>query len=391
MTINTRECGTRMPGRRSIFLTGASGFLGQYLLSDLLARGVPVAVLVRDSRRQSASERIEQILDYFQQRLGRSLPRPTVLTGDLVQPNLGLTSIDRHWLGSNCDAVLHSAACVAFRETADGEPWRTNREGLGALLNVCLDIGLRNWHHISTAFVSGCRTGDISEQDLDAGQTFRNCYEESKFQGEKLLRGTTGLHGTFYRPSVIVGDSVTGHTTSYTGFYRFLEMATRLSALHARESDADLPLRLPLSGHEEWNLVTVDWVSRAIVELFSRPECHGSTYHLVSPAPVSTSLLREVGAAELGMNRVTFAGSTQITHPSKLEELFLVGIEEYRPYLEGNPRFSTRNLETALPHLPPTPITCALLVRLIRFAVAHRWGRGPASPTLPRQISSPVP
>ncbi|CAN5312647.1 hypothetical protein BH10PLA2_BH10PLA2_25410 [soil metagenome] len=369
-----------MPGRRCFLLTGATGFLGQYLLCDLLVRDQPVAVLVRNSRGASASERVDEIVDSWSDRLGRSLPKPVTLAGDLNQSELGLTDADRRWLGRECHAVLHSAACVAFREAPDGEPWQTNLRGLETLLDVCSNVGIQEWHHISTAFVSGKRTGEISEDELDKGQSFRNCYEQSKFEGEKLVRRMSSLRSTFYRPSVIVGDSKTGHTTSYTGFYRFLEMASRLCSLHSSGGNKGVPLRLPMSGSESWNLVTVDWVSQAIVELVLRPECHGQTYHLVSSTPVLTSILREVGAAELGMENVRFAGSKTIQEPSGLEELFMAGIEEYWPYLEGNPQFSTKNTSKCLPDLPDIPVDRAVLERLIRFAIAHRWGRS-ARPT----------
>jgi thioester reductase-like protein len=364
-----------MPGRQCTLLTGATGFLGQYLLRDLLLREQPVAVLVRDSRNASAGERVDELIDFWSQRAGRQLPRPITVAGDLGQPELGLTDADRRWLGRECRAVLHSAACVAFKEAPDGEPWQTNVRGLETILDVATGAGIHEWHHISTAFVSGKRTGHIAEEDLDQGQAFHNCYEQSKFEGEKLVRRLASLRSTFYRPSVIVGASQTGHTTSYTGFYRFIEMASRLCSLHSCEENAHIPLRLPLCGTETWNLVTVDWVSQAIVELMLQPERHGRTYHLVSDTPVSTSLLREVGAAELGMKNVRLAGAKIIPEPSRLEELFMAGIEEYWPYLEGNPQFSTANTTQALPNLPPTNLDRSLLERLIRFAIAHRWGR----------------
>jgi hypothetical protein len=106
-----------------------------------------------------------------------------------------------------------------------------------------------------------------------------------------------------------------------------------------------------------------------------RPECHERTDHLVSPAPIRTSFLRDVGAKELEMEGVEFAGSGPLSHPTRLEELFFAGIEEYWPYLSGNPKFSTKNTTASLPHLPHPVFDRPLLERLIRFAVAHRWGR----------------
>ena len=142
-----------------------------------------------------------------------------------------------------------------------------------------------------------------------------------------------------------------------------------------------LPLRLPLSGDEIWNLVCVDWVSRALVELLARPQWHGRTFHLVSRSPVSTRLVRDVGAEVLNLPNVEFAGSEGVEpaapSPSRLEQLFLDGIQEYWPYLGGNPVFASVNTSAALPDLPPPPVDRPMLERLIRFAVASRWGRAP--------------
>src|SRR5260370_878437 len=76
----------------------------------------------------------------------------------------------------------------------------------------------------------GRRSGLIAEADLDTDPSFDNPYEESKFQAEQLLRRTPGIRATIYRPSVIVGDSRTGYTSTFTGLYRFLELGVRLAA-----------------------------------------------------------------------------------------------------------------------------------------------------------------
>ena len=370
-----------MPERRAILLTGATGLLGQYLLRDLLLKGQPVAVFVRDSPQGRAAERIAEIIAFWSDRLGRDLPPPLVLAGDLGPDGPVLTGAERRWLARHGGAVIHSAANLSFRQTPDGEPWRTNVAGTEALLTLCRDIGVSEWHQVSTAFVCGRRRGIITEEDLDNGQSFHNPYEESKRQAEQLLRRTPGIRATIYRPAVIVGDSRTGHTSSFHGLYRFLELAVRLASVHSAGGEARLPLRLPLSGTELWNLVCVDWVSRAIVELLARPRWHGHTFHLVSRSLVPARLVRDVGAEVLQLSGVEFAGPGGVEHPSRLEQLFLDGIQEYWPYLGGNPTFTCANTSAALPDLPPPPVDRPMLERLIRFAVAHRWGRNPRQTT----------
>ena len=84
-------------------LTGATGLVGRYLLRDLLALDVPVAVLTRGNRVESAAQRIESLMLRWERLAGRSLPRPVVIDSDLRQPNLGLTDDDRTWIARHCD------------------------------------------------------------------------------------------------------------------------------------------------------------------------------------------------------------------------------------------------------------------------------------------------
>ena len=111
-------------------LTGATGFLGRYLLKDLAVADVPLAVLARRGKLQSARDRIEAIMAAWEARRGHRLPRPVVLEGDLHSENLGLDAAATRWVTAHCDTVLHSAASMNFvPDEASGEPRRTNVDG----------------------------------------------------------------------------------------------------------------------------------------------------------------------------------------------------------------------------------------------------------------------
>ncbi len=362
-----------MAGLHASLLTGATGFLGQHLLQELLLNQFPVAVLARDSRQGRAAERIGRIVRSCSDRLKVDLAVPTVLAGDLGRPNLGLNASDRSWLARNCRAVIHSAANLSFQETAVGEPWRTNVAGTETLLQLCAKLGLTEFHYISTAFVCGKNTGLVTETAPENAPEFHNVYEESKFQAERLVRRSPGLRATIYRPSVIVGASDTGHTSSFSGFYRFLEMGVRLAQVHCPDGQGHFPLRLPLSGGEPWDLVCVDWVARAIVHALGKSHLHGHTFHLVNCSPTTTRLIRDVGAELLNLRGVEFAGSREIDHPTSVEKAFLSGIEEYWPYLMGSPQFDCTNAAAAF--AAPPVVDRRMLERLIGFAIRNRWGR----------------
>jgi nucleoside-diphosphate-sugar epimerase len=363
-----------MREQRGILLTGATGLLGRYLLRDLLLSEHDVAVLVRDGRRATAEARIEDLVNFWSESLGVSLTRPTVLPGDVSAPRLGLSAIDCHWLSHSCSAVLHAAAHIGLCPTLDGEPRRTNTEGTQHLLRLCDELNLDELHHVSTAFVSGDRPGPILEDELSCGQGFHNDYEKSKFEAERLVRQASRLRVTVYRPSVLVGDSRTGYTSSYQGFYRFLELGDRLAG-PGRSGRRWLPLRVPFTGEEPRNLVPVDWVAGAIVRLVTDPGCHGRNYHLVARRPVPVRLIKEVAEEMLAIDGVRWAGPDGLVAPSPLEEQFLEQMQQFWPYRDGDPIFDCANTRAALPGFPPPVLDLDLLARLMRFAVDDRWGR----------------
>jgi nucleoside-diphosphate-sugar epimerase len=371
-----------------VLLTGATGFLGRYLLRDLLASGRRVAVLVRDGGALSAEERVRQLMSRWGDEQHDRPANPVVLAGDVCAPGLGLSIADRIWVARHCARVVHAAADVALRRTLLSDPWQTNVEGTQRLLELCANLGIGELHHVSTAFVCGDRAGPVREDELDQGQAFHNDYERSKFEAERRVRAARNIHATVYRPSVIVGDSCTGYTSGYHGFYRFLELGWRLATPPPPPAPAGssvpaagvpgrrvLPLRLPFTGDEPRNLVPVDWVARAIVGLVSQPQWHGRTYHLTARTPVLARDIREVAEEVLGIDGVRWAEPGSAEAPTRLEEVFREQLGEYWPYLSGDPEFDCRNTLAALPRLPVPHVNRAVLSRLILFAVANRWGR----------------
>ena len=176
------------PQRMTLF-TGATGLIGRFLLRDLLLAGENLCLLVRDSKKQSAAARVDDILGAWELQLGRSLPHPKVVVGEVTESGFGMSSDDRQWVASNCNAVLHNAAILEFHgPDRTGEPWRTNLTGTENLLEVCRDLKLREMHYVSTAYVCGDRAGTIGEDEFDCKQGFRNDYEESKFLAERAVR-----------------------------------------------------------------------------------------------------------------------------------------------------------------------------------------------------------
>ncbi len=120
------------------------------------------------------------------------------------------------------------------------------------------------------------------------GQQPVNDYERTKLTAEREVLATDFFDSvTIYRPSIIVGDSVTGYTSSFHGFYTPLRVAYSLVQTVPWEllAGGDFLGGIELQGHERKNLVPVQWVSAAITHLATHRECHRRTYHLTNPTP----------------------------------------------------------------------------------------------------------
>ncbi len=371
-------------------LTGSTGLLGSYLLRDSLCAGRRVAVLVRSSIAEPARQRIESILARWEQELGHALPRPPVLEADLCEGDLGLDSAALNWIARNCVSVIHNAASLSFEANPrTGEPYRSNVEGTRNVLELCRKTGIRQFHHVSTAYVCGLRTGRVLESELDVGQTLGNDYEKSKVQAEKMVREADFLDPpTIYRPAIIIGDSTTGYTTTFHGFYTPLKIGqaiidrTHLSEIYGEP----LMDALGLSGKECKNLVPVDWVSKLITHLYGRPDCHGRTYHLTSDRPVPVSTICAVG--ERAMNeyaRRAPAKNSPVPELAELQATFAAQMEVYRAYWRDDPGFDRTNLAEAAPNLPCPSVDFEMLLRTSQYAIGANFG-WPRRPSVPPEF-----
>lgn len=168
---------------RRIFLTGASGVVGQALLAKL--NPASVTCLVRQS--------------------STPIPASTTVVGDISLPRFGLSGESFRDLAKEIDCIVHAAAVTDFNKPED-LILRTNVHGLDSVfeLAAAADAPL---YHISTAFVRPGATG-----------TQEPVYAFSKREGERLIR-ESGLRHVIIRPSIVIGDSESGMIARFQGFH----------------------------------------------------------------------------------------------------------------------------------------------------------------------------
>src|SRR5918999_1473359 len=184
-------------------LTGATGFVGKEILDRFLDRGRRVYALVRAENDTAAEARLAPHANL------------TPVAGDIEKPGLGLASPPE-----DVSTILHCAASVSFDLSLD-ESRRVNVDGTRNVLDLAKRCDrLERLSYVSTAYVAGEPRRLFQENELDVGQRFRNPYERSKFEAERMLREhADGLPLQVLRPSIVVGDSRTGRTSSFNVLY----------------------------------------------------------------------------------------------------------------------------------------------------------------------------
>ena len=359
-----------------LLLTGATGLLGRYLMKDLLLRGTKLAVLVRPSRRTSPEHRVEAAMRVWEDLLGREMPRPVVLSGDINSPDLGLSTDEIKWASENCDRIIHNAASLSFVSTGrESEPWRSNVAGTETVLDFCQQAGIRNFSHVSTAYVAGMRTGRCLESELDEGQKFANPYEESKVEAEKLVRSAKFIDSlTVFRPAIIIGDSKSGLTFTYHNFYVMVQLAWTISrSMHEMHYSGKIDasnINVNSIGTERKNLVPVDWVSEVMSTIISTPSMHGKTYHLTPRVPVTSRLIRDVMEEVIGLYGLNLCPAEERqTAATEMEEVFFKHMEVYHSYWKDDPEYDSTNTQNACPDLPCPHVDRDMLVRLAKIAI----------------------
>ncbi|WP_246146310.1 SDR family oxidoreductase [Rubripirellula lacrimiformis] len=373
-------------------MTSGTGLVGQYMIRNAMAAGKRIAVIVRRSKKQTAYERVEAILQRFEAELGRELPRPVCLEGDIVQPNLGLSAGATDWVRNNCARMVHGAAVLKFQGADRAEdPWKTNLGGTKNVLAFCRTTGIRDFHYFSTAYVCGNRTDLVRESDLDVGQDFRNDYERSKFEAEHAVRAAPHLDQlTVYRPAVISGDCQTGYTTSYHGLHTYLRLMSLLVPMVEPDENGvrHTPIRLPMTGQERRNVVPIDWVANVVSRLLDTPEAHGQTYHLTPRIHLTPRKIIDCCCSYFNSDGVEFRGDDNVPGDelNGFERNYFSGVSLYESYNSTDPKFDNSNLLKFTSDLPCPEIDETVIHRYMAFGLADRWGK-----RRDRGVNSPSP
>ncbi len=268
---------------KTALVTGGTGFLGSFLIDFLLRQGERVVALLRGP---AAAERLLETLQavgMYDVEMFRESGQLSVITGDVSAPGLGFSEAELDALAEGIDEIWHCAASLKFQERYSEEIAAQNIAGTRHMLNFARRCNRRQstpMFHISTAYAAPLREGLVRETLPSSDTRFRNRYEWSKQEAERLVgtvRYQEELPLFIFRPSIIIGHSRTGRAVRFTGYYdvfRTLYLLTHNLEINLGGSfNRNLHLRIKAGADVRLNLVPVDLVVDSMLRI-ARSQSH---------------------------------------------------------------------------------------------------------------------
>lgn len=274
-----------------VFMTGFPGFIATSLIKKLHENYSEFEFLCL------VQPKFKEMALNHQFEIETSVPglkgRIKLLPGDITETDCALSPADFLLVTETVQDVWHLAAIYDLAIPRD-PAYKVNVVGTRNVLNLISKIKTFRQHfYISTAYVSGNRMGTIYEEELDAGQSFRNYYEETKYLAEIEVRRTVRQYKTtIFRPAITVGNSETGLTQKFDGPYYPLRTIDKLPKYFAMVQVG--------SGKNTINLVPVDFLVSAMAYLATKVQGEGKIYHLTDPNPLTQKEILNLFIEKLG-------------------------------------------------------------------------------------------
>ena len=231
-----------------VYLTGASGFIGGYVLRELIARGHSVRALSRGRRLSQDDERVNWI------------------EGDVSKPETLAGSVE------GCDAVIHLVGILNERPSAGLTFESVHFDGTKNVVDLARRSGIQRFIHMSA---NGARPTGVSG------------YQTSKWKAEEYVRAAGFAHHVVFRPAIVFGDPGPQNP--------------EFSKLIATTLVNPFPV-LPVPGDGKYQLqpVSIGELASAFVQSLELPEANGQSYCVSGRERVSFNDVLDRIAVALG-------------------------------------------------------------------------------------------
>jgi NAD(P)-dependent dehydrogenase (short-subunit alcohol dehydrogenase family) len=254
----------------SYFVTGATGFIGRFLVDKLIEREATIHVLVRKASLKK--------LDELRPRWGAEEKRVVAVVGDLAKPNLGLAAAEIAKLKGKVKHFFHLAAIYDLAADAASQE-KANIDGTRHAVQLAEAIDAGVFHHVSSIAAAGLYDGVFREDMFEEAEELDHPYFRTKHESEGIVRKESKTPWRIYRPGIVVGHSQTGEIDKIDGPYYFFKLIQKMRNA--------LPPWMPTVGIEggRINIVPVDYVVDAMDHIAHKKGLNGGCFHLTDPEP----------------------------------------------------------------------------------------------------------
>ncbi len=289
LPVNIREQYTlkdNIPARH-IFLTGATGFLGIFLLNELVNKtDAEIYCLVRAEDSREGVRRLNDAMEKFQITDCCIDNRVTVLPGDLTEARFGIDKERYEQLSQTIDTVYHCGAIVDWMKSYAALK-KVNVSGTIEAIKFAGYNRIKHFHYISSLAVLPLTDDKYQwfETDISKSDNLTNGYAQSKWVAESLCTAARekGLPVNIYRFDFVAGTEKTGAMKETDFIVRFIKGCIQSGCVPVEESNLDI--------------VSVDHLAKTILDISQLIE--NKTYHMINRRPFTTSdfvsLIRQFG------------------------------------------------------------------------------------------------
>jgi nucleoside-diphosphate-sugar epimerase len=349
--------------QKTVFISGATGFIGSHLLARLLKDGCRVVAMSRGKKGLSARQRLLEAIHAVDASIEVNEENLIHIGGSMDGQASQWIEQVREKVANDLDEVWHLAAIFKIKKQTQEEVQAININGVRSILEFVVKINRLKpprYFHVSTAYSQGRSSQLIPESIVpEENNEFRSLYDWSKNAGERLVQEyqkTCRLDATIFRPSIVVsslGSKVVNDAAYYAVLETFYSVAKRAEVTMGENFDGNVEVRFWCEPEAKLNIVPIDFVVEAMCLIARRNHLETETlkiFNIVNEDPPDIGFIRDIMCESLKVTGIdTVHKSCFDKEPmTSLERLVERKIVFQAPYAREKTLFSVDNFRSMI-------------------------------------------